>query len=73
MRKRACSLVGVFVGSIVLSGLSGCGEGDMIPPSKGGAEARQAIEYPLGPPPATKHAKSKKAKTAEPTPGVEVR
>jgi hypothetical protein len=65
MRKRACQIVGVLVGSFMLGG---CGEGELIPPSKGGAAARDAIEYPLGPPPASKHAKSRKAAKSLPGP-----
>jgi hypothetical protein len=38
----------------VVLALGGCDNGPTIPPSKGGAEARQQVEYPLGPPPARK-------------------
>lgn len=53
-------ILGAMLGSLMVSG---CSEGDPIPASKGGAEAREAIEYPLGRPPESKHAKAKKAVT----------
>jgi hypothetical protein len=55
-------------GSLILS-LSGCGE-DKIPPSPGGAEARNQVEYPLGPPPVSKAVKAKKAGTPKEIPAT---
>lgn len=65
MRKRVCLFLGMLLSSFVLSG---CSEGDPIPPSKGGAAARDAIEYPLGPPPASKSSKAKKSTKSLPGP-----
>jgi len=59
--KQACTILGIMLG---LFAASGCGEDSNIPASKGGEEARAAIEYPLGPPPASKNAKKKSAKPA---------
>jgi hypothetical protein len=39
----------------------GCSEGERIPPSKGGAEARNSVEYPFGPPTNLKNVKPKKS------------
>jgi hypothetical protein len=55
-------VLGMMLGSLVLGG---CGEGKPMPAGKGGAAAREAIEYPLGRPPAPKH-KSKKLGSAKP-------
>ncbi len=65
MRPRACAIPCLVFGALILGG---CSEGEIIPPSKGGAEARQQIEYPLGPPPAPKNAKSKKSATPKEAP-----
>jgi hypothetical protein len=64
MSKRVCKVLGLVLGSIVLSG---CSEQGDIPPSRGGNEARNAIEYPLGPPPASSK-KTKKSAKAAPAP-----
>jgi hypothetical protein len=61
MRKRVCKVLGFVLGGIILSG---CGEQSNIPASKGGVEARNAIEYPLGPPPASSKKVRKSAKAA---------
>jgi hypothetical protein len=65
MRKKTFAFLGLILGSLVLGG---CSEGDPIPPSKGGAAARDMIEYPLGPPPASKSSKAKKAVKTLPGP-----
>jgi hypothetical protein len=52
MKFTAVTIVGLIVG---------CSEGPQIPPPKGGAEARDSVEYPFGPPTNLKNVKPKKA------------
>ena len=55
-RTEVCKFLGLCLASLIASG---CGEESNIPASKGGEEARAAIEFPLGPPPASKNPKKK--------------
>jgi hypothetical protein len=67
MRSKTCKLFGVVLAALVPIG---CDEGEKIPPSPGGAEARNQVEYPLGPPPAPKSVKAKKAGTPKEGPAL---
>jgi hypothetical protein len=68
---------GAFLAPLVALGCGGEKVGGPVPPSQGGAKARDSIEYPFGPPANLKNAKrrtgpTKKGGVPAKAPGVEV-
>jgi len=69
MRSRWIVTVCALPGVLVLASCGGPG-GGTIPPSKGGDETRQGIEYPFGTPKNLKNVKAKKGKVAANAPAA---